>query len=329
MSAVPPDDSQAVPQEAEPLLAVMAIVAISFIAYGVVLFISGLSGLVRQLADPALIYETNPTILLVMWPGFIALTYAFLPELSSYRERAVIGCILAIVPTGILPLILVSVLPALVHHEPWSLAGGLFVIFLGFGLLPCLLSARLVILLHPELQVSRQGGHYIDAGALEGELRRIVAKHTMGTFRRPSGWRPSFFGDGGRLTHRDVVRMIESETEELRAATAAARARAEAIQSGAAGEGVATHRVEPSVWAWTETVRAALGVATIRQLRAREAALSAELEARTAAFRRAVGEQVSFMERIAGYERQVAVLTEARREQEDVESGTSREDRLP
>lgn len=69
--------------------------------------------------------------------------------------------------------------------------------------------------LHPELRIARRGDHYIDAKALAPDLRRIAAKHTAGRFRRPATWsRPSFWGDRGRLTEGDLIRMIELETAE-------------------------------------------------------------------------------------------------------------------
>ena len=67
-----------------------------------------------------------------------------------------------------------------------------------------------------DTRVAALGDHYIDADLLTGDTRRIIARRTNGTFRRPAALhRPTLLGDGGRLTHRDVTCLIDLETEEL------------------------------------------------------------------------------------------------------------------
>jgi hypothetical protein len=284
------------------------------------LFIAGMEGFVRQIANPEALYETNVTILVAMWPGFVVIAYVFLPEFNvCFRERVLISLPISVLGMVALAAVLAATLPALAFYEPMSFAAALFLIFLGFGIFPCLLCTRLVAVLHPGLRVGRQGDHYADPGALEGDIRRIVSKHTGGTFRRPLGWPSrSFFGDGGRLTHRDVVRMIESETEEIRAATTATTVRAQAIEDEGAKEETAA---KPKVlMTWVERALDLLGVTALLKLRARDAELRAELQKRTVSLGQAVSEYAYSRERIAEYERQLTLLTKQGQEQEGIEA---------
>jgi hypothetical protein len=213
---------------------VMVIIALAIagVVYFIVIFVSGLVGVVRQLANPEAIFETNATVLLAMHPVFVVLAYVSIPEFPpGFSWRFVTATWIGVVPTVALTLILFVVLPALAGYAPWEFASALFLVFLAFGVLPTLALSRLVVALHPELRVAKRGDHYIDATALGPDLRRIAAKHTAGRFRRPAGWsRPSFWGDRGRLTVGDLIRMIELETAEqgrlqalYKAASAAAR----------------------------------------------------------------------------------------------------------
>jgi hypothetical protein len=189
---------------------------IAGLAYLVVLFIAGLVGVGRQLANPAAVYDTNAMVLLAMHPVFVVLAYVSIPEFPpGFSWRFVTATWIGVVPTVALTLILFVVLPALEGYAPWEFASALFLVFLAFGVLPTLALSRLVVALHPELRVAKRGDHYIDAKALAPDLRRIAAKHTAGRFRRPAVWsRPSFWGDRGRLTEGDLIRMIELETAE-------------------------------------------------------------------------------------------------------------------
>jgi hypothetical protein len=201
------------------------------IAYLVILFIAGLVGVGRQLANPQAVYDTNATVLLATQPMFVALAYVSMPEFPpGFSWRFVTATWIGLVPTAALTLILFVVLPALGGYLPWEFASALLLVFIAFGVLPALALSRLVVALHPELRVAKRGDHYIDATALGPDLRRIAAKHTAGRFRRPAGWsRPSFWGDRGRLTLGDLTRMIELETaehERLRALYEAASAAA-------------------------------------------------------------------------------------------------------
>jgi hypothetical protein len=202
------------------------------IAYLVILFISGLAGVGRQLANPQAVYDTNAMVLLATQPMFVALAYVSIPEFPpGFSWRFVTASWIGVVPTVALTLILFVVLPALSGYAPWEFASALVLVFVAFGVLPTLALSRLVVALHPELRIAKRGDHYIDAKALAPDLRRIAAKHTAGRFRRPAGWsRPSFWGDRGRLTVGDLIRMIELETAEeerlrtlYKAASAAAR----------------------------------------------------------------------------------------------------------
>lgn len=200
-------------------------------AYFTVVFISGLVGVVLQLSNPEAVYDTNATVLLAMHPVFVVLAYVSIPEFPpGFSWRFVTATWIGVVPTVALTLILFVVLPALGGYLPWEFASALFLVFLAFGVLPALVLSRLVVALHPELRIAKRGDHYVDATALAPDLRRIAAKHTAGRFRRPATWsRPSFWGDRGRLTAGDLIRMIELETaeeERLRALYEAASAAA-------------------------------------------------------------------------------------------------------
>jgi hypothetical protein len=205
------------PRNADTTAGIILIgIVVAGLAYLVVLFIAGLVGVGRQLANPAAVYDTNAMVLLAMHPVFVALAYVSIPEFPpGFSWRFVTATWIGVVPTVALTLILFVVLPALEGYAPWEFAPALFLVFLAFGVLPTLVLSRLVVALHPELRVAKRGDHYIDAKALAPDLRRIAAKHTAGRFRRPATWsRPSFWGDRGRLTEGDLIRMIELETAE-------------------------------------------------------------------------------------------------------------------
>lgn len=292
---------------------------VAYVAYCSVLFIAGMTGLMRQLVNPSAVYAINTTLYAAMWPAFFTLSYVFLPELSRFMERILISMAISVVPMLALITTLMVTLPPLSQYRLPEFTIALFLIFLGFGIMPCLLCARLVAFFHPSLRVGRQGDHYIDIGALEDDIRRIVSKHTGGTFRRPPGWPSSFFGDGGRLTHRDVLRMIKSETEEIRAATTATTEQAHTIEVVVGTKKAAP---EPANGAPTlvERVLDFVGVTPLQELRAREAELREELQRRTASLGRAVSEQADLKTRVAEYERQLALLSKAVTEREGVEA---------
>lgn len=219
----------AAPVEQDDHLAVSLIIALAIllaaVIYFLLLFISALTGLVSQLANPAAKYDSNATIFVVVYPVFLALGYAFLPELPDRRRRLRIASRIAILPTVLLPLMCGFLLPTVASYAPWSSAGTLFLVFCGLGVLPTLAVARLVMFASPEVRVGNEGDHYIDVASLSGDTRRIVAKRTNGSFKRPPALhRLTLWGDGGRLTHGDVLRLIELETEELDRVTAHADA---------------------------------------------------------------------------------------------------------
>ena len=193
--------------------------------YFLFLFVSALGGLAQQLSDPAAIYETNATLLFATYPVFLALAYCFLPEFPDLRKRLRIARRIALLPTILLPLVLGFLLPTVASSAPWSFAATLFIVFSGIGVLPTLAVARLSVLWSPETRCTYVGDTYVDAEALSGDTKRIIAKRTNGTLRRPAALhRPALFGDGGRLTHRDVIQLIDLETDELDRLAAAADA---------------------------------------------------------------------------------------------------------
>lgn len=208
-----------------PLIVLATVTLFAVVVY-IMFFMAGLVGVAAQLADPGrATEEANPAIFPVAFPIFAAFAFCILPEVPEWRRRLKIALLIAVAPSTLVPVVLTVTLLSAPHTSPSSYATTMAAVFVVFAFGLPLAITRAVVWLLPDLRAGKQGDHYIDADALSGDTRRIVAKHTNGSFKRPPALhRLTLWGDGGRLTHGDVLHLIELEIEELDRVTAHADA---------------------------------------------------------------------------------------------------------